>query len=89
MKAYLFYRPNTDADLAISSFLQLLNPLQKDSLQLVDIHTPDGDALSRLHDIVRYPTVLVTADDGSQIKLWHGELPFVEDVGIYLSEARR
>ena len=84
MKAYFFYRPNTDAYLSIDTFFKLLNDMQKAKLQVFSVDTPEGDRLSRLYQIMSYPSVVVARDDGSQIKLWHGELPIVADLAIYL-----
>ena len=75
MKVYLFYRPQSESDVAVSNYLRLFADRQQTSMILMDVHTREGDDLGRLYDILSYPTVLVTTDDGQQIRLWHGSLP--------------
>ena len=83
MKIYLFYRPYGPIELQIETFLRQLGRYA-DKVTQVNVDTRDGDDLSRLHDIMSYPTVLVTANDGSQLKLWPGELPSITEIEYYL-----
>lgn len=85
MKAYFFYRPRTDAYLSIDTFFKSLNNFQKSKLQVFSVDTPEGDRLSRLYQLVRYPSVIVASNDGTLIKMWHGELPIIDDLAVYLS----
>lgn len=84
MKVYVFYRPQTESDMAVSTFLKLLDERQQAKVKLVDVNTRSGDDLSRLYSIMSYPSILVATEDGSQVKFWHGSLPLVEEVAFYL-----
>ena len=84
MKVYFLYRSNTESDVAVDNFMRLLNGRQQESVQRVDVDTRAGDDLSRLYSVMSYPTVLVATDDGRQVKLWHGSLPMVDELAVYL-----
>ncbi len=85
MNVYFFYRPNTESDAAITTFLKLLDDRQRAKVKLVDVDTREGDDLGRLYSIMSYPSVLIASEDGRQVKFWHGRLPLVEDVAFYLT----
>ena len=85
MKVYLFYRPNTESSMAVETFLKLLDDRRRVGIKLVNVDTRPGDDLSRLYAIMRYPTVLVTSEDGQLVKFWHGSLPIIEDISFYLT----
>ena len=86
MKVYLFYRPRTESEFAAGNFLKLLESGHRPSpVKLVNVDTREGDSLARLYSIVRYPSVLVTGADGTQVKFWHGAVPLVDDLIPYLS----
>lgn len=41
--------------------------------------------MARLYDIVRYPAVLATRDNGEMLALWQGEqLPLMNEVAAYM-----
>ena len=84
MKVYFFYRPRSESDVAIDNYRRLFSDRQQVSMILMDVDTREGDSLSRLYDIVSYPTVLVTTDDGQQVRLWHGNLPPTMELSPYL-----
>ena len=85
MRVYIFYRSNTESDMAVDNFLRLFHDRQVAQVRRVDVDTRDGDDLSRLYSIMSYPSVLVVTDDGRQIKLWHGSLPMAGEITIYLN----
>lgn len=83
MKIYLFYRPQVGMDLAIDTFLKLLDR-HKSKLQVINVDSRQGDQLSRLYDLMDYPSVVVVRDDGVQVESWQGKLPYLEDLNPYL-----
>ena len=84
MKVYFFYRSRSESDVAIGNYRRLFSERQQASIIPMDVDTREGDSLGRLYDIVSYPTVLVTTDDGQQIRLWHGSLPPTLELSPYL-----
>lgn len=85
MQVYLFYRPQTESDVAVGNYLRLLPERLKASMNLTDVHTREGDNLARLYAIMRYPSVLVATDDGRQLQLWHGSLPAQTELVDFLN----
>lgn len=84
MKIYLFYRPDTGQDYDREVFLKTLGDHGRSKIDLVNAETREGDARGRLYDIMSYPSVVVTTDEGLQIKMWHGELPPKSELDYYL-----
>ncbi|MCY4088907.1 MAG: hypothetical protein OXF49_02150 [Candidatus Saccharibacteria bacterium] len=70
-------------DLAIDTFLKLLDR-HKSKLQVINVDSRQGDQLSRLYDLMDYPSVVVVRDDGVQVESWQGKLPYLEDLNPYL-----
>ena len=85
MKVYIFYRANTESDVAADNFLRLFHDRQAAQISRINVDTRDGDGLSRLYSIMSYPTVMVATDDGQQVRLWHGSLPLAAEVSLYLN----
>jgi hypothetical protein len=53
-------------------------------LSIQDTNTKDGTALAELYGIMQFPAVLATADDGTMLQLWQGEvLPLINEVMYY------
>ena len=87
MQVYLFYRPQTESDVAVGNYLRLFPERWKVLMSLTDVNTREGDNLSRLYAIMRYPSVLITTDDGRQLQLWHGSLPSQTELTDFLNNA--
>lgn len=52
---------------------------------LVSLETKEGAEMAKLYDIVQYPAIIVTQDDGAHMKQWEGEpLPLMEEVAAHL-----
>ena len=43
----------------------------------------EGISLASIYDIMAFPAILVTADDGRYIKHWAGDLPLMSEVMSY------
>lgn len=42
------------------------------SIELVSLDTRDGASMASLYDVVQYPAIVVTAENGSILKFWQG-----------------
>jgi methyl coenzyme M reductase alpha subunit len=50
----------------------------------MDPDTREGSNFARIYDIVQYPTIIATADDGKEQHRWAGTpLPLINDVSYY------
>lgn len=81
----IVYRPQSEHERAVLDFQRELVRAQVVT-KLVNVDSREGSAMARLYDIVRYPGVLITEDDGRILKSWQGELPTVSDVSFQASQ---
>lgn len=85
MKALLLYRPNSEHERVALDYLRDFQMQTGKQLPSMDADSPQGTDLGRLYDIVDYPTILVTDNDGRLINLWSGDpLPRVQEVSYYV-----
>lgn len=85
MKIYLFYRPESESAIAAENFLKILTERQQAQIRLIDVQTREGSDICQVYSVMSYPSVLVLTKDGRQIKFWHGELPYSEDLASYFN----
>jgi hypothetical protein len=69
----------------IEEFIRDLRNHSRDvRLEVLNIDSRDGSAIASLYDIVRYPAILVLANDGYLQKSWEGdELPLMDEIVAY------
>ena len=84
MKITILYRSNSSQDRLVKEFENEYLHRTGRSLSVYDLNTKDGFALATLYDIVQYPAVLATAEDGSLLQLWQGDtIPLMNEVMYY------
>lgn len=85
MKASILYRPNSEFARMVEEYVTDFKRSKGKDIELIDLNTRDGASTAALYGIVRYPSVLVTRDDGQVIKDWQGEqLPLMSELAVYL-----
>jgi hypothetical protein len=85
MKAFILYHPNAEFARRVETYAQDFLRQRGSDIELVSLDTPNGANIARVYDIVQYPALLVTTDDGSLLKNWQGErLPLMDEVAGYL-----
>jgi hypothetical protein len=53
-------------------------------IELLSLEEVEGSEMAKLYDIVRYPAVLVIADNGSLQKMWQDRpFPLFDEVASY------
>lgn len=84
MKLILVYKEQSDHARAVTDFLREYEFRTHSQPQLIDPETPDGAQFCRTYDVVEYPSVLVTTDDGVLQHLWRGvPLPLISELEGY------
>ena len=84
MRVTILYRSQSEHERSVLEFERDYNHQTGRDLELVDLNTIEGSNLAELYDIVRYPAILATTDDGALLQLWQGEiLPLMSDVTFY------
>ena len=86
MKTTLLYSKNSDNQTAFVDFeRRYLQETGKEILKY-DKDTVDGAAIAALYDILRFPSLFITRDDGTLIQLWNTDLPQLSEV-LYMERS--
>lgn len=85
MKVVVIYRPSSEHARQIEQFVADYQRVHPDGrLEILNLDTREGDAAATLYDIVNYPAILVTREDGSVLNTWVGtELPLMDEIAGY------
>lgn len=88
MKALLLYRPNSEHSTMVEDYLRDFKMQTGKTLQTLDVDSPEGVEVCKVHEIMEYPAILVTDDDGRELNRWTGaQLPRFGEVSYYVSDA--
>lgn len=53
-------------------------------IELVDVDSPEGANLAKVHGVTNYPAILALSDDGGHLQLWQDEhLPLMNEIDFY------
>ncbi len=87
MKISALYHPESDHARLVTDFTRDFERIHTgQKVAILSLETKEGDALSRLYDIVRYPAIIVTTNDGKMLKVWEGDiLPLMDEVASYIN----
>lgn len=89
MRTVLLYRPNSEHSTLVESYLRDFRRQTNKELSTVDVDSPEGIELCRLYEIMDYPAILVTDDDGALQNLWLGQpLPRIGEVSYYVEDKK-
>ena len=86
MKTTLLYSTNSDNQAAVAEFeRRYLQETGKEILKY-DKDTVEGAVIAALYDILSFPSLFITTDDGTLIQLWNTDLPQLSEV-LYLERS--
>ncbi|HSX47654.1 MAG TPA: hypothetical protein VLF63_02665 [Patescibacteria group bacterium] len=87
MRLVILYRPNSEHRNLIEDFIRdYRNRNASSTIEIIDIDSREGIAMGTLYDVVSYPAILVTTNDGTVQKIWQGvELPLMDEVASYVN----
>lgn len=84
MKAYIVYKVESDHARAVTDFLRDFERRTGKKLEEVDPESPSGSSFCETYDIMQYPTVIATDDNGVLQNEWSGlPLPLMDEVSYY------
>jgi hypothetical protein len=84
MRVAVLYRSNSEHARPVQEFEREYEYRTGSVLKMYDLNTKDGWSMASLYDIVRYPAVIATTNDGQLLQAWQGEsLPLINDVMYY------
>lgn len=85
MKTILLYRPNSDHERIVLDYLRDFKMQTGKDLLTMDVDSPEGAEICKLYDIMQYPAILVTDNDGKFLNSWIGDtLPQIGEVSYYV-----
>ncbi len=85
MSVMIFYKSASEHARAVRGFLFDFERQTARTLEEIDPETQHGAELCRLYDIVEYPTIVATTEDGQLRNLWRGlPLPTIDEVSAYV-----
>jgi len=84
----IFYRVDSEQRRAVDEFVHEFKRRYPDlELTLTDVDSPHGSQDADIYDIVQYPTVLATSNDGATLQRWDaGTLPLLNEVAYYANQ---
>lgn len=91
MKLLILYRPNSEHETEIDSFVREFQRRYEAGrkIEMVSLDTRDGAATASLYDVVDYPAILAIAEDGKMLSMWQGSpLPLMDEVAGYAYETQ-
>ena len=85
MSVLVFYKPDSEHSQDVTEYLRDFEQRTTHVLETVDPESPRGVELCELYDIVEYPTIVATNEDGQMRNLWRGlPLPTIDEVSYYV-----
>jgi len=90
MKTVLLYKSNSEHERQALDYLRDFTAQTGKTLPTLNPDSPEGADLCRLYDIMQFPTILVTDNDGHMQQLWSGDhLPTYSEVSYYVEGPTR
>lgn len=85
MKVLILYRPSSEHSRRTEEFVRDYQARHRSHrVEALSLDTREGAALASLYDVVQYPAIMVTQNDGSVLKLWQGDaLPLMDEVASF------
>lgn len=84
MKVVIVYRNESDHAREVIDYLRDFERQTGRTIATLDPDSKDGIDTCRAYDIVQYPTVMATSDDGHLLNTWVGTpLPTISEVSYY------
>lgn len=85
MKTYIVYKEESDHARTVIDFLRDFERRTSKKIETVNPESREGDATCRTYDIVEYPTIFATDDNGILQTQWRGlPLPTIDEVSYYV-----
>ena len=87
MKVVVLYRSKSEHGTAVEQYAREFEVRSSKKLELLEVDTPEGEALAKLYDVMQYPALIAMADDGTMQNTWEGmPLPLINEVAGYVIE---
>ncbi|HRF28838.1 MAG TPA: hypothetical protein PL051_04320 [Candidatus Saccharibacteria bacterium] len=85
MKVVIIYKSESEHARAVEDYMRDFQRQTGHELETLDPDSKDGATTCETYDIVEYPTLLATSDDGHMQNMWSGlPLPTISEVSYYV-----
>lgn len=85
MRVRVIYKSESDHAREVINYLRDFSRQTGQEIEEINPDTADGAQLCRVYDIVEYPTIIATSEDGSLQNMWRGRpLPTISEVSYYV-----
>jgi hypothetical protein len=85
MKVSMFYKDASEHGRVGREFLRDFEHQTGKKIEVVDPDSPAGAKLCEIYDIMQYPTLLASDNEGHMLQMWVGEpLPRISEVSYYV-----
>lgn len=85
MSVLVFYKSESEHARDVEEYLHDFERRTSHVLETVDPDSPRGVQLGELYDVVEYPTIVATNEDGQMRNSWRGvPLPTIDEVSYYV-----
>ena len=71
MKVVILYQPGSETDTKVQEYAQNFTRQTGKTLEMMDSNSPQAVEIAQLHDIVQFPAILVTEEDGQYVQGWN------------------
>ncbi len=86
MKIHILYRPASDHSQIVDEYVHEFKRRRNYDIELVNIDSKDGSNEAAMYEIMSYPAVVVTKDNGEMVMHWQGDnLPLMDELAAYLA----
>ena len=88
MKVLIFYRVDSEQRRSVDEFVHEFKRRYPElELTLTDVDSPSGSKDAEIYDIVQYPTVIATGNDGATLQRWDaGLMPLMNEVAYFANQ---
>lgn len=81
----IFYRPNSEHERTVEDYVRDFARHTGKELPTVDVNTRDGAYLAELYDVLKFPSIVATDDEGKVLQTWDADLlPRFDEVSFYV-----
>lgn len=85
MPVMIFYKAASEHAQDVAEYLHDFERRTARKLEEIDPDSRHGVELGQLYDIVEYPTIVATTEDGQMRNMWRGlPLPTIDEVSYYV-----
>lgn len=90
MKTVLLYKPNSEHDTKVGDFVRDVKMQTGKDVPIMDADSPEGIDFAQLYDIMQFPAIVVTDEEGHVQNVWQGDqFPLINELSYYLPDNRK